>query len=754
VFVDGAGNILIADTLNHRIRKVNTTGAISTIAGNGTGGFGGDNGPATIAELDEPAGVCVDATNNIFIADTLNHRIRAVDSNGVITTVAGNGTPGFAGDNGPATSASLASPFAVFVHAGTLLIADKNNSRIRNVDASATITTVAGNGSNEGDGGPATNALLGRPLAAKPDANGNLFISDTGHSAVREVFGPNPPTGQLPGNIATIAGTITGLGVAVAGSFVDSAGNVLVANGSNMILKVAPNGVVTSVAGGGTSPGTCPGSTNAVGDGCVATSASLTGPADVSEDSAGNIFIADQGDQRIRRVDHATLIITTVAGNGVSGFAGDNGPATSANLTFPASVVVDAGGNMFIADTGNNRIRKVNAAGIITTIAGNGTSSIVDGGPATSTGFVAVNGLALDEAGNLYVADANGTVSNRIRKIDHASQIISTIAGNGAPGFAGDNGPAFSASLNFVNGVAVDARGNIFITDSDNNRIREVITFPVANANTLSMPANTTLNLTLSGASPRGNVPLTFGIASSPAQGTLSNFSPSAGTVTYTSAATFTGSDSFTFSVNDGNVSSSAAAVSIRVFDFSLDPASGATTSATVAAGQTANYRLQLGIVNGAPGDQFIVTVSCNGAPGQSSCSGPTSPVTLVAGAPAAVAISVATTANAQVISEPHAHRQNPNGAWPVALLAALILYLELSLRGRREACSGRIAWVRSPLIVPALLLMTAMTLSGCGGGGAPIVHINGTPAGTYTLTVNARSGNLAHSIQLTLTVQ
>ena len=756
VFVDATGNIFIADTLNHRVREVNTAGTISTIAGDGVASFSGDNGPATSAGLDEPFGVFVDAANNIFIADTLNHRIRKVNSSGVISTVAGNGTPAFAGDNGPATSASLASPCGVFVHAGNILIADKNNSRIRNVDTSATITTMAGNGSNEGDGGPATSALLSRPLAAKPDANGNLLVFDTDHSALREVFGQTPPAGQTAGNIATIADAI--VGVSPRGGFVDGLGNIFICNANNVILKISPvNGGPIVVAGGGTSPGTCAGSTNSVGDGCVATSATLSGPSDVAVDSAGNIFIADEGDQRIRKVDHTTLVITTVAGNGGSGFSGDNGPATSANLTFPASVAVDDAGNIYIADTGNSRIRKVNSAGIITTIAGNGTFAFSgDGVPATSAELAGANGLALDGAGDLFIADANGNVSNRIRRIDHTTQIITTIAGNGAPGFSGDNGSASSASLNFVNDVGLDAKGNIFITDTDSNRIREVITFPLGNAQTAGTPANTALNLTLAGASPRGSVPLTFSIASGPGHGTLSNLSPSAGAVTYTSDTTFTGADTFTFVVNDGNVSSSAATVSMRVFDFSLGPAPGAASSATVTAGQTANYTLQLGMVNGASRDQFTVTVNCSGAPAQAICAGPASPVTVAQGTPATVAISVNTTANAQMFPMPHSHTCNPNSSWPVALLATLTLSSWLSLRWRREPCGGRIGWVRLAVVMPALLLLlllTTLTLSGCGGGGGTPTR-TGTPAGTSTLTVKATSGTLVHTTQLTLTVQ
>jgi uncharacterized protein (TIGR03437 family) len=328
------------------------TYTIYTVAGNGTDGFSGDNGPATSAQLYYPYGVAVDPHGNIYIADFANNRIRKV-SNGVITTVAGVGPVGsyggFGGDGGPATSAALGAPMGVAVDsAGNLYIADTSNSRIRKV-SNGVITTVAGNAAAgfSGDGGPATSASLSWPMGVAVDPVGDLYIADYSNQRIRKVA----------------------------------------------------NGVITTVAGGGTS----------LGDNGPATSAQLYYPRGVAVDPAGNLYIADSGLDRVRKVSSG--VITTVAGNGTPGFSGDGGPATSAQLSSPSGVGVDAAGNLYIADTNNNRIRKV-SNGMITTVAGNGVAGPSgDGGPATSAWLSEPYGVAVDSAGNIYVAD---TGSSRI----------------------------------------------------------------------------------------------------------------------------------------------------------------------------------------------------------------------------------------------------------------------------------------------------------------------------------------------------
>ncbi|OLE89671.1 MAG: hypothetical protein AUG08_03175 [Acidobacteria bacterium 13_1_20CM_2_55_15] len=464
--VDGGGNLYIADWGNDRIRKVNTEGIISTIAGNGKERFEGDGGPATSASLNGPRGVAVDPAGNVYIADRGNSRIRKVDTVGLISTIAGNGTSGFSGDGGLATAASFdAWSLAVDV-SGNLYITDPRNHRVRKVNAAGIISTVAGDGGDifGGDGGPAT-ATSVLPVDIFVDPGGNLYLADASYR-VRKVNGD--------GIITTIAcnGTsgFTGDGgPATAASCVpyrvarDSAGNLYVADGSSRrIRKVSAAGIITTVAGRGTGQSS--------GDGGPATLAELIQPLGVAVDPAGNVYIADEGSNRIRKVNTAG-IISTIAGNGKQGFDGDGGPATSASLYEPSGVAVDPAGNVYIADAGNLRIRKVDTAGIITTIAGNGKEGFSgDGGPATSAELSFPVGVAVDPAGNVYIADEG---SNRIRKVNTAG-IISTIAGNDTQGFSGDGGPATSASLNKPREVAVDLAGNVYISDAGNFRIRKV----------------------------------------------------------------------------------------------------------------------------------------------------------------------------------------------------------------------------------------------------------------------------------------
>ena len=462
VAVDSAGNVYIADTHYNRIRKV-SSGVITTVAGNGPAGFSGDNGPATSAQLSEPTGIAVDSAGNLYIADFENNRVRKV-SNGVITTVAGSGTQGFSGDNGAATSAGLYYPAGVAVDsAGDLYIADYYNSRIRKV-SNGVIATVAGGGSSLGDNGPATSAQLNFPESVAVDSAGNLYIPIAINSLVRKVSGGviTAVAGNGTWGFSGDNGPATSAQLSLApgpGSSVavDSAGSLYIADWGNNRIREVSGGVITTVAGNGTQ--------GSSGDNGPATSAELNGPAAIAVDSAGNLYIADTGNHRVRKVSNG--VIATVAGNGTQGFSGDNGPATNAQLYYPEGVAVDSAGNLYIADAYNNRIRKV-SNGVITTVAGNGAFGISgDDGPATSGQLYEPSGVAVDSAGNLYIAD---TQDNRIRKVSNG--VITTIAGDGVPGFSGDNGPATGANLAFPSGVAVDSAGNVYIADTDNNRIR------------------------------------------------------------------------------------------------------------------------------------------------------------------------------------------------------------------------------------------------------------------------------------------
>ncbi|MCX6594263.1 MAG: hypothetical protein NTZ56_22340 [Acidobacteria bacterium] len=445
--VDAAGNLFIADSGNHRIRRVTPAGIVTTVAGNGTQGFSGDGGPATSGQLGKPSAVAVDAAGNLFIADSGNDRIRRVTPDGFITTVALVG--------GPATSVPLRSPTGVALDAaGNLFIADSGNRLIRRATPSGVVTTVAGGGTNPtGDGRPATSVQLDNPSGVAVDAVGNLFIADAGNNRVRRV---------TPDGIITAVAL--GGGPATTGALaIDTAGNLFI-TGNLRLRRVAPDGSITTVAGNG--------SDRFSGDGGPATSAQLDSPYAVSLGAAGNLFIADRANHSIRRVTPAGMI-TTVVGNGIRGFAGDGGPATSAQLDNPSGVAVDAAGNLLISDSFNQRIRRVTPDGIITTVAGTGSRGASgDGGPAIRASFSAPYGLAFDAAGNLFIADLGNA---RIRRVT-PSGIITTVAGNGNFGFSGDGGPATRAELEGPVGVAVDSSGNLFIADfrSNSNCIRRV----------------------------------------------------------------------------------------------------------------------------------------------------------------------------------------------------------------------------------------------------------------------------------------
>ena len=474
VAVDPDGNVFIADTFNHRIRKVTPDGIITTVAGNGTRGYSGDGGLATNAELNMAGNgfLAVDLAGNLYIADQNNNVIRMLTPSGIIFTVAGNGTSGYSGDGGLATNASLNlnGYGAVAVDAsGNLFIADEGNSVIRKVTPDGIISTIAGTGAFgfSGDGGPAINAALNHPDGVAVDALGNLFVSDNFNSRIRKI--------STDGTINTIAGTgsegFTGDGgpaksaalSLVTAVAVDAFGNIFIADSVNeRIRKVNPAGIISSFVGNGRF--------RFVGDGGPATSAALNYPSSVTTDTSGNIFFTDPFNARIRKVTPAG-IISTIAGNGAGGFTGDGGPATQAALLFPFGVAADSSGNVFIADTDNVRIRKVTPQGIISTVAGNGVYGFTgDGGPATSASFNLPTSLAVDAAGNLFIADNK---NNRIRKVTPGG-IISTVAGKGTAGFSGDGGPALNAELNLPTSVAVAASGALYIVDSGNDRVRKV----------------------------------------------------------------------------------------------------------------------------------------------------------------------------------------------------------------------------------------------------------------------------------------
>jgi uncharacterized protein (TIGR03437 family) len=520
-----------------------TAYTIATVAGSS---FVGDGGPATSAALSDAEGVAVDLLGNVYIADSNDHRIRKVATDGTISTIAGDGFPGFLGDGGPAAAARLNTPYGIAVDtAGNLYIADLGNNRIRMVSPAGTITTVSGTDKLQaprnvaldaagnlyisefgGDGGPATAAQLSFPAGLAFDSSGNLYIADSSNNRVRKiaggiittVLGTGDPGAALPNQLNLPTGVA-----------VDSAGNLDVADSNNQrIQQLTPAGVINTLPGVGrdlsadatgdlflasggyvfelTSSLTQKtiagdGSYSFRGDGGPATSARLNGPVAIAFDATGVLYIADQKNLRVRTVN-ATGVISTIDGDGTAGFGSDE-------LSFPGGVAIGQSGMVYIADQNNDRIQAILGSGNIVTIAGTSIPGFNgDGLPGAATqlfspGAMAmgadgtvyfadkgnqrvralrldttivtvaqtpVSSVAIDASGNIYIADGP---DHRILSIDPSGRAYA-IAGTGTPGFAGDGGPALTAQFNSPGGIAADTHGNLYIADTGNNRIRVI----------------------------------------------------------------------------------------------------------------------------------------------------------------------------------------------------------------------------------------------------------------------------------------
>lgn len=346
---------------------------VATVAGNGATGFlsgayGGDGGPATAALLYYPGGLAYDAAGNLYVADSRNHRIRKIDTGGIITTFAGTGVTSYSGDGGPATAAEMSYPESIaFDAAGNMYFSDHWDACVRKIDAAGIITTVAGTGvyGYSGDGGPATAAMLDNPCHVQLDGAGNLYICDWVNARVR---------------------------------------------------KVNNAGIITTIAGNGTA--------SFSGDGGPATAAGMR-PSSTLIDAAGNILVCDGVNRRVRKIDAAGTI-TTIAGGGGDGYSGDGGPATAAQFRYMAGMVFDASGNLLVADQSNNVVRKIDAAGMISTIAGTGTDGYSgDGGPATAAQFRFPTMMTISPTGQLLVSDLQ---NNRVRRLDMPGS-VTTVEG-------------------------------------------------------------------------------------------------------------------------------------------------------------------------------------------------------------------------------------------------------------------------------------------------------------------------------------
>ena len=461
VTFDQVGNLYISDEHNHRIRKVDPAGIITTFAGTGERGFSGDGGPAVDAQINFPKEMAFDNAGNLVLADG-NHRIRRITPSGTISTVAGS-LPGYGGDGGPALEALLRDPWGLDTDDdGNIYVADRGNDAVRKIDGRGYIQTVAGgpvSSPNNGDGGRAIDARLDSPTDVAVSGSGEVYIADPRTHTIRVI--------DRGGVISTIAGT------GEAGNAGDSGlartfqlytptrlaanlfGALYISDTANHRVLRLWYGRISTLAGTGEA---------GYVDGGSASDSQLLGPVGLAVSNNGTVYIADRGNGRVREVtSHAT--IRSIAGTGERGYSGDGGPALNAQLNLANGVATDLRGDVYIADTFNHRIRKVDAMGNISTFAGTGQRGFGgDDGPAVEARLYSPSDVATDLEGNVYIAD---TGNNRIRMVDSAGR-IATITWNRQLDTAGDGEPGLARPQ----GLDVDGQGKIYIADYLNARIR------------------------------------------------------------------------------------------------------------------------------------------------------------------------------------------------------------------------------------------------------------------------------------------
>lgn len=836
---DGAGNLYISDHGNNLIRKVDAvTGIITTIAGNTGLGYSGIGGTARAAELDNVVGMAADPSGNVFLSEVftgLSEYVLEVStksditffptsvgardpiivpldintSGTVITGISAPvsqggkqefviGTPSCALNTAlpagtecdvpvtfsPAYPGERIAPLIVTTTAGTFRFGMKGLGTGPEVALTpATIRTVAGNGTNgfSGNGGPALAAALNNPGSMAFDTGGNLYISDTGNNQVREISSAN-------GMITNVAGSATAGSPALnapGGLVLDAAGNLYIADaGNNVVRKVsALTGAVATIAGTGASGDS--------GDGGPATGAQLSHPSDLALDSFGNLYIADCGNNVVRKVS-TTGIISTFAGNGNQGYSGDGSAAASAKLNAPCSLAFDNNGNLYIGDSGNNAVRKITGTGTISTFAGNGTAGYSgDGGIATSAELNDPEAVRTDSAGDVYFADAGNNVVRMVNGID----VITTVAGTGAPGDSGDGGSATHAQI-APSGLALDNAGNIYIANASGSAIREVnvldgiLNFAATPIDATSADSPQTATITdignglLNGnGKQNNNEELQFWVPASGLNPSITNsdFTLTNGgtcpqldpTSSTTTAGRFNPGDSCTVTVSFTPSSSGTINGTVNIADNSLNaistfpavqmihltgvgtgtgpggggggnPLANFTISATpasqtIAAGTTATYTISVTGTNGFTG---AVSLTAAGLPSGATANFNPPSVTISGATPMTAALTITTAKNqAQSSSSPPL-----SGKGAPLLLGAFFLPL-LGLAGARKRMRSMRHMAFTIVFLMLALGAICSTLTSCAN-----IGLQDDPQ-SYTITIQGTSGPLQQSTTVTLNV-
>lgn len=487
VATDPAGNVYVVDARNLTIRKITPGGAVSTLAGLASAGSGSRDGTGSIARfgsglsgtgLAGPSGVATDSDGNVYVADTFNHTIRRITAAGEVTTLAGSaGIPG--SEDGTASVARFQYPRGVATDsAGNVYVAGGESQTIRKITPAGAVTTLAGSpglsGSTDGTG---SDARFNFPLGLALDGSGNIYVADGTNRTIRKITpaGVVTTVAGSPG----ISGSTDGAGSAARfgnprGVSTDSAGNVYVVDSSNVtIRKITPAGLVTTLAGSPGISGTADGTGSAARFGFVL----FGGPLGLASDSAGNLFVADTVNDEIRKITPAG-VVTTLAGS-PGGSGSEDGTVDAARFLAPQGVATDSSGNLYVSDTANHTIRKITAAGVVTTLAGSaGIRGSVDG-TGSAARFDRPRGIATDSAGNVFVADYNNST---IRKITPAG-VVTTFAGTAGMRALVD-GTGSAARFSLPSGVATDGDGNVYVADFANCSIRKIT--PAGSVTTLA----------------------------------------------------------------------------------------------------------------------------------------------------------------------------------------------------------------------------------------------------------------------------